>query len=211
LIVEYLAGGTLARRLSAGPLPIADVIALGGTLAGVLDRIHRAGILHRDIKPSNIGYTKDGALKLLDFGLAQLLDEVAPVPSDRTVADGPDRDLDSATGGRQGRSYLAGTPLYLSPEAMLRREPDPSFDLWSLGVVLYEAAAGVHPFKAASIADIFALIDLSDVHALRRRLQQCPDGVADFLCRMLARDRRQRPASAAAVAVGLDALRSSMA
>jgi tRNA A-37 threonylcarbamoyl transferase component Bud32 len=217
LIVEYLDGGTLAKRLSGGRLPIAEVLSLGVTLAGVLDRVHHAGILHRDVKPSNIGYTNDGSLKLLDFGLAQLLDDVGSPAVERAAwllapaVEPLEARVDSSTFGWQGRSYLAGTPLYLSPEAMLRREPSPSFDLWSLGVVLYEATAGVHPFKGASIGEIFTLIDRSDAQTLRRRLDGCPDDVAAFLCRMLARDRRQRPASAAAVAQGLDALRSMVA
>ena len=74
LIVEYLEGGTLADYLQRGVLQVEEVVDLGIVLADVLDRVHASGVLHRDIKPSNIGYTRDGIPKLLDFGVAAMLD-----------------------------------------------------------------------------------------------------------------------------------------
>ena len=74
LIFEYLEGGTLLDSLSRGPISLEEVIDLGTQLADALDLVHGSGVLHRDIKPSNIGYTSDGVPKILDFGLAAILD-----------------------------------------------------------------------------------------------------------------------------------------
>jgi hypothetical protein len=94
LVVEYLAGGTLADRLRRGPLPWHDAVALGATLADVVDRIHGAGILHRDIKPSNVGFTAEGVPKLLDFGLARAVEAVREL--DRTEPARPRRPRSAA-------------------------------------------------------------------------------------------------------------------
>jgi serine/threonine protein kinase len=77
LVLEYLAGGTLADRIRCGPLPVSDVLAIFTSAADVLRHVHNAGYLHRDIKPSNVGFTSQGALKLLDFGLAQMIADVS--------------------------------------------------------------------------------------------------------------------------------------
>ena len=110
LVVEHLAGGTLADRLARGTLPRADVLALGLRLADALLYMHARGLLHRDVKPSNIGFSADGVAKLLDFGL-------------------------SDAGGS-----LAGTPAYLPPETLAGATPDAAVDLWGLAVVLSEAS-----------------------------------------------------------------------
>jgi hypothetical protein len=125
LIVEYLEGGTLAERVSHGPLPVAEVVAIGRALTSALDNLHSAGILHRDIKPSNIGFARDGTPKLLDFGLARF-----------GIEDG-------------AAHHIIGTPLYMSPEALRGIQPDATFDLWSLATVLYECLAGVRPPNGA--------------------------------------------------------------
>ena len=88
LIEEYLPSGTLADRLVDGPLPVRDAIELGVTLADVLDRLHGGGIIHRDVKPGNIGFTQAGTLKLLDFGLAQLVRAAESGSEDTTPRQG---------------------------------------------------------------------------------------------------------------------------
>jgi len=112
LVVEYMSGGTLAERLMQGPLPRAEVVALGIRLADALTYMHERGLLHRDVKPSNIGLTSDGVAKLLDFGL-------------------------SADAGTP-----AGTPAYLPPETLDGAPADAAMDLWGLATVLLEAGGG---------------------------------------------------------------------
>jgi serine/threonine protein kinase len=198
LIVEYLEGGTLARRLARSAMSEAEALELCAILADVVHRIHTAGILHRDIKPSNIGFTGDGTPKLLDFGLARLLGEVTSVASGgggvpRRVERGSRTDSGTATS-------LVGTPYYLSPEAIAGRPPDPSFDLWSLGVVFYECLTGRRPFEGADQAALFSAVRQSDRGRLRTSLSACSSAVADYACAMLDREGNRRPSSAETVA-----------
>ena len=148
LVVEYVAGGTLADRLRKGSLPEREVAIMGTSLARVLGTLHASGLLHRDVKPANIGFTQEGVVKLLDFGLARPLTdaggsalEVAP-----TAPGTPDSWRTRTHGG-----HVVGTPLYMSPEALAGHAPDVTFDLWSLAVSLFEATAGVNPVREAGI------------------------------------------------------------
>lgn len=187
LVLEYLAGGTLERRLEAGPLPLGEVLELARVMAHALEKVHRAGILHRDVKPSNIGFTADGVPKLLDFGLARIVGEGTP-------GVGP-------TFGR-GRSEtgFAGTPLYMCPEAFDMGRPGAGFDLWSLGVVALEAAWGRHPFERQTSADTLRAIHRGCDDELRASLPPWPAPVGELFARLLAADPGRRPATAAEMA-----------
>jgi hypothetical protein len=200
LVVEYLEGGTLADRLLKGPLPVREALELCATLADVLARLHAHGILHRDLKPSNIGFAADGTPKLLDFGLARLLDDRMTV-SPREHRTAPSSDLgvhpvlSTAARVRSG-SHLVGTPLYMSPEAIAGERPDESFDLWSLGVVLYESLAGTPPFTGSSVAEIFSKIRASDPEQLKAGLYKYPPAIVESVSRMISGARFNRIARA---------------
>lgn len=184
LVMEYLAGGTLADRIKKGPLPVHEVLALGATLAGALEALHAHGILHRDIKPTNIGFAQDGQPKLLDFGVAQMLDDVehgSPVDSQFARPDLTD------TG------TLLGTPLYLPPEAMEGAAPDRERDVWALGVAIYEAIAGRHPLRETRELSRALRNGFQDVRDLR---PDCPADVASLLGQVLAPARQKRLAEA---------------
>jgi serine/threonine-protein kinase len=142
LVMEYLAGGTLTSRLGR-PQPADEVMALGEKLADALQAMHAQGLLHRDIKPSNIGFRADGHPKLLDFGLARLVEEAraGSMPSRATPGSLP-RALD---GDLTATSHLVGTPLYMPPEVRGGQPATPASDVWSLGLVLGEALLGTHP------------------------------------------------------------------
>ncbi|MPZ16016.1 MAG: protein kinase, partial [Chloroflexi bacterium] len=126
LIVEYLEGGTLADRLRQEQPAVDDVIDLGIALADALDHVHVAGVLHRDIKPTNIGYTREGVPKLLDFGVAMMLHPTAsPATWEYPVVDRPHQaakrtDHASTATSLTTVDHVAGTLLYLSPEAFGR-------------------------------------------------------------------------------------------
>lgn len=180
LVVEHLDGGTLAETLAHGPLPIREALRLGALLADVLDRLHGAGVLHRDLKPSNIGFTADGEPRLLDFGLAAMLDATA---------------AETET--------IAGTPLYLAPEALAGAAPRPSFDLWSLHVVIYEAIAGQHPLRGRAVPEVIREVPRTPLPDLRTLRPDCPPAVAAHLAEALALEPGRRPADAAAARTAL--------
>lgn len=194
LVLEYLPGGTLSDRIRKGAIPSAHVASWGADLAGALDAAHGRGILHRDIKPSNVGFTADGAPKLLDFGLVRLLDE----PDGGTFASvdsvpeaGPD---DSAP--LTASSRVVGTVPYLSPEALQGYPPVPGFDLWSLALTLYEALTGTNPFARGSntlTAERILQAPVPDPRSLR---PDCPPLLAALLLAALARSPLERPATA---------------
>lgn len=187
LVLEYLAGGTLERRLESGPQPLAEVLELTRRMARVLEKVHGAGILHRDVKPSNIGFTADGVPKLLDFGLARIVGEAVP----GTI---------TAAGSGQSETGFAGTPLYMCPEAFEAARPGADFDLWSLSVVAFEAASGTHPFERASSSETLRAIRRGFDDDLRAATAEWPEAVRELFANLLARDRGRRPASAAQMA-----------
>jgi hypothetical protein len=215
LIAEYLEGGTLADRLRRAALSWEDAIELGIVLADVLDQVHASGVLHRDIKPTNVGFTREGVPKLLDFGVAMMRD---PIPSD---ADGVlpssldrDRALNASAFPVAGASlthadHLVGTPLYLSPEALDGAEPDQSWDLWALSLLLFEAVAGQHPFAAPTIPQVFERIRHAQID-IRDFCADCPPALVAFFRSALARDRARRPASAAELRKWLQQLRTDL-
>ena len=213
LIVEYLNGGTLRDWIRRGPVSCAEAIELGIVLADVLDRVHASGVLHRDVKPSNIGYTSDRRPKLLDFGLASLdrsrHSRASAEPLAGRAIEALLRSNDpAATVTVEER--LVGTPLYLAPEAIAGSIPQPSFDLWGLALVLYEAIAGRHPYAADDVGTVLAAAERAGVPDIRDYRPTCPLGLASFLRNALSLNITLRPESAGAMRNELHRLRTSV-
>src|SRR6266567_7552184 len=122
LVMEYLEGETLADRLANGPLPLEQTLRYGTEIADALDKAHRQGIVHRDLKPANVMLTKSG-VKLLDFGLAKVLDPAGPVESLTSV---PTAAKDIT---REGA--ILGTLSYMSPEQLEGKAADPRTDIFA--------------------------------------------------------------------------------
>ena len=139
LAMEYVDGRTLREMLRQGRLDPDRVLEVGVQIAAALEAAHRAGVVHRDLKPENIMVRADGLVKVLDFGLARVYG--------RTVQD---LSADTETG------LLLGTPRYMSPEQARAEPAAEASDIFTLGVILYEMCAGVHPFPAAKSAELFA-------------------------------------------------------
>jgi len=196
LVVEYLAGGTLADRLRGGPLSLKDGLAVGVDLSDALAALHDAGILHRDIKPSNVAFTKTGVLKVLDFGVARLLAHADINGAARSMP---------ATARELSSTALAGTPLYLSPESLNGAAPDVAVDIWSAAVVTLEAIAGIYPFAGRTASDAIARVRdrAPDWRHCRERLTPAVAAVFDAA---LHPDVRRRPPTARVIASQLRAV-----
>jgi hypothetical protein len=213
LVVEYLEAGTLLDWLARGPMAVSQALELGIVLADALDRVHGAGVLHRDIKPSNIGFTADGVAKLLDFGLAAMLDRAAPGSDEAAAAPDPaigaGVDVARCASDVSATHPLQGTASYLPPEAFTGAPTHPSFDLWGLHVVLYECVVGRHPFGGQPVTAGAGGLDTGTIDRRDRR-PACPAPVAAYLQTALAFDPAARPASAAEVRTRLRSLRSAI-
>ena len=143
LAMEFLQGQTLATRIQTGPLPPQEVVRLGVAALGALEAAHRAGIVHRDIKPANLFLTAGGQLKVLDFGLAK----IKPQPRPMMLGD----DAPTVATFVTSPGTILGTLAYMAPEQVLGSAVDGRADLYSLGIVLYEAATGRLPLRGSRI------------------------------------------------------------
>jgi serine/threonine protein kinase len=147
IVMELLKGQTLRDRLTTGPLKTIDAIDLGIQVADALDSAHRQSIIHRDIKPANLFLVERGPVKVLDFGLAKLL--LRATSATTTLG---------STREQTGEGVTLGTVSYMSPEQVTGEELDGRTDLFSLGVVLYEALTGHQPFTGKTTAVVFSAI-----------------------------------------------------
>jgi len=155
LVMELIEGETLSTRLTKGPLPMAETLRIGSEVADALDRAHRAGVIHRDLKPGNVMLTKSGA-KLMDFGLARA--------TGMAGANGSGVSVEALTQSPTvahpltAEGTIVGTFQYMSPEQLEGKEADARSDVWALGCVLYEMAAGKRAFAGKSQASLISAI-----------------------------------------------------
>ncbi|MFL6056843.1 MAG: serine/threonine-protein kinase [Actinoallomurus sp.] len=176
LVLELIAGRTLGDLMAEeGPLPVPWAAGIAAQVAAVLDAAHQRGLVHRDVKPQNVMLTGDGAVKVLDFGVAALVDQTAISRITRT-----------------GQSV--GTPAYMAPEQLRGLPATARTDLYALGCVLYEMLAGHRIFDAASPAELMHL-QLEQAPAPLHRDDLHPD-LAGLVRQLLEKDPTRRPADA---------------
>ena len=189
LVMEFVPGGTLQQRLYQGPIEIDEVIRIGSEIADALEGAHRQGFVHRDLKPANVALTQSGSAKLLDFGLARLL-----------------QGAQANTGLTQAGTILGSLP-YMAPEQLLGEPDDARTDVYALGATLFELTSGRRPFtKDRSEALMFEILN-SAPPSVRSIRQEAPMELDRLIAACLSKDRGQRPVSARFVADALRALR----
>jgi serine/threonine-protein kinase len=145
LVLELVEGPTLADRVERGSLPMEDALGVGRRLAEAIAAAHARGILHRDLKPANIKVQPDGAVKILDFGLARML---SPEAADDAVTD-----LSAQSPG-----MVLGTAAYMSPEQARGQTVDERADIWAFGCILFEMLTGTRAFAGTTVAEVIARV-----------------------------------------------------
>lgn len=193
IAMELVEGEDLKARLAEGPLEEAEVVDLGLQIARGLEAAHRAGIVHRDLKPHNLRVTPDGTVKILDFGLAKMV-EAALQPAD-------DEDTLLTTEG-----MVLGTAPYMSPEQVAGEKVDARSDLFSLGVVLYEMAGGRPPYEGDSLLRYVRNLTHAEAEPLSRVRPGVSPELEAVVAQLLEKDVEERYASATAVREDLEAL-----
>jgi Tol biopolymer transport system component len=183
LVMQYLEGGSLADRLTNGPLPIGQALTIAIEIASALDRAHRAGIVHRDLKPGNIMLTKAGA-KLLDFGLAKSTLSMFAGAGASTVT--------PATPNLTAQGAILGTFQYMAPEQIEGREADGRSDIFAFGAVLYEIVTGSRAFSGNSHASLISSILKDEPRPVTELQPLTPPLLDHIVSRCLAKDPDER-------------------
>ena len=180
ITMELIEGLPLERLIPEGGFPLDRIVEIAGALSEALAAAHEKGIVHRDLKPANVMITRDGRVKVLDFGLAK--DVSAEGSNDSTVT--------SVAHTQAG--VVMGTPSYMSPEQVTGRALDHRTDIFSLGIILHEMATGKRPFQGSSSAELLSSI-LRDHPPLVTELRSdLPVDLARIIRRCLEKDPRRR-------------------
>lgn len=190
IVTEYIEGETLRQRLIDAPgnrISATEAIDLTAQMAAALSAAHEAGLVHRDMKPENAMVRRDGIVKVLDFGLAKLIE----VPPSVTGSQ-------SSMLGRYSTEAGAvlGTPRYMSPEQARGEKVDARSDIFSLGVMLYEMIAGRPPFVGATMGELIAAILRDSPLSLTAAAPETPPELERIVDRTLSKDRAERYKSA---------------
>jgi len=186
LVMEHVSGRTLSAFLDrAGELPLIRILELMVPVADALASAHDRGIVHRDLKPANIMVNDDGRVKILDFGLAT--ERAAPFSPDATTV---------AKEALTVEGSILGTVSYMAPEQVRGERVDTRADLFACGVILYEMASGVRPFRGESAIDVASAIVSTDPRPLETLAPRVPPSFARVVRRCLEKDVRHRIQSA---------------
>jgi serine/threonine-protein kinase len=196
LVMELVEGHSLRALMHSEPLAVEVALSVGAEIAQALAAAHAAGVVHRDLKPENVMISRVGGVKLLDFGVAKIVD--AP----RLEGKGP---AISASLTRSIEGSVVGTPEYMSPEQAIGELVDARADLFALGVVLYEMLAGQRPFRRATVVQTLIAVSRDDPPPLAELNRVVPASVTKLVHRCLAKNPADRPSRAAEVAEALRA------
>jgi serine/threonine protein kinase/Tol biopolymer transport system component len=197
LVEELLEGETLRERLRRGPIPLRKAIECAVQIAHGLAAAHDRGIVHRDLKPENLFLTKDGRIKILDFGLARL----------SPTKDASGLEATQPLGTEPG--MVMGTAGYMSPEQVRGKTADHRSDIFALGTILYEMVTGKQTFRKATSAETMTAILNEDPPSISQMTPTAPPGLQRVVHRCLEKSPEQRFQSSSDLAFALEALSDS--
>jgi len=189
LVMELVEGPTLAERLEQGALPLDESLSFARQIAEALEEAHEKGIIHRDLKPQNVKASREGKIKVLDFGLAKAMDPAGAAsgaPSASQLAASP-----TLTLGATQMGVILGTAAYMSPEQAKGLAVDKRADIWAFGVVLYEMLTGKRLFEAPSVPETLAQV-LTRTAELEELPAATPPPIRSLLRRCLERNPKNR-------------------
>ena len=182
LVLELVAGPTLADRIAQGPIPVDEALPIAKQIAEAVEAAHEAGVIHRDLKPANIKVREDGTVKVLDFGLAKALDT--------TPASDPSQSP-TLTAAATQMGVILGTAAYMAPEQARGKPVDRRADIWSFGAVLFEMLTGRRVFGGRDVSATLAAVIQSDP-AWDALPAETPARVTNLLRRCLEKEQNER-------------------
>ena len=150
LVMELVEGPTLADRMSTGAIPIEEALPIARQIADALEAAHEQGIVHRDLKPANVKIRPDGTVKVLDFGLARVVEPATPTSASLLPT--------LASPAMTGVGVILGTAAYMSPEQAKGKIVDRRADIWAFGVVLAEMLTGTRMFGGETVSETIASV-----------------------------------------------------
>ena len=183
LVLELVEGPTLADRIAQGPIPVDEALPIAKQIAEALEAAHEQGIIHRDLKPANIKLRPDGAVKVLDFGLAKALAGDGPAGG---LSDSP-----TITAMATATGIILGTAAYMSPEQAKGKAVDRRTDVWAFGAVLYEMLTGQRAFQGPNTSETLVAVLTADV-ALDGLPESTPGRLRQLLRTCLQKDTKRR-------------------
>ena len=203
MATEFVEGKELSKLIANGAMNLGQILDISIQIASALETAHEAGIIHRDVKPENIMLRSDGIIKVLDFGLAKLVQ----THNGSSV----DNEADTREKVLTDPGRIMGTPNYMSPEQTRGKAIDARTDIWSFGVVLYEMITGQIPFPGESVSDVIAAIIHKEPNAISQITKNCPAEFEQIIEKSLKKDRGERYQTIYEVKADLEALNNRLA